>query len=55
MIMTIAFTNHLVSFFVVIEDKYINLEMGESEFKWMALVMMQLPQLQPMIMGSPSF
>ncbi len=47
--------NHLVGFFVVIEHKYIILEMGESEFRWMAPVMRQILQLQPMIMGSQSF
>jgi hypothetical protein len=46
---------HLVCSFVVIEHKYTSLEMGESEFRWMAMVVRQISQLQPMIMGLPSF
>jgi hypothetical protein len=46
---------HLVRFCVVIEHKYTSLEMGESEFRWMAIVVRQISQLQPMIMGLPSF
>jgi hypothetical protein len=46
---------HLVGSFVVIEQKYTSLEVGENEFRWMAPVMKQISQLQAMIMGSPSF
>jgi hypothetical protein len=46
---------HFVSFLVVIQDKYTSLEIGENEFRWMVPIMRQISQLQPMIMGSPSF
>jgi hypothetical protein len=46
---------HLVHSFVAIEHKYTSLEMGESEFRWMAIVVRHISQLQPMVMGSKSF
>jgi hypothetical protein len=46
---------HLVYSFVVIKHKYISLEMGESEFRWMAIVVRQISQLQPMNMGLHPF
>jgi hypothetical protein len=46
---------HLVDFLVVIQHKYTSLEIGENEFRWMVVIMRQISQLQPMIMGSPSF
>jgi hypothetical protein len=32
---------HLVSFLVVIQDKYTSLEIGENEFRWMVPIMRQ--------------
>jgi hypothetical protein len=46
---------HLVCSFVAIEHKYRSLEMGENEFKWMAIIVRHISQLQPMVMGSTSF
>jgi hypothetical protein len=47
---------HLVRSFVIIEHKHTSLKMGESDFRWMAIVVRQISQvLQPMIMGSTSF
>ncbi len=49
----------IMSFFhlnnVVIKHKYISLEMGESEFRWMAIAVRQISQLQPMNMGLRPF
>jgi hypothetical protein len=36
---------HLVHSFVAIEHKYTSLEMGESEFRWMVIVVKHISQL----------